>query len=245
MLNNAVGVIDQPIRRFQALPQQKKRNSARIIQIFGRQKADAYFTIDPRGPEALFLGLQDELAEITGVYEPMCGGGHLAEAIKQQKVAVFARDLNNYGYYDQCGEEDFLQSHYLPIGCNSIFSNPPYKHPLSYMIIKHAIEITPEGGYVAMLMPFEWDAPAGRADLFDEHSCFYKKIVLPFRVWWFKRDPKDPDFKKKSPHKYHCWLVWKKGHRGGGKIVHLPKRHFLHGLEAEKEILEVGEYCVL
>ena len=208
------------------------------IHSYNSIEDEAYFTVDPRAAQALFKGLKDDLHDITGVFEPMCGGGHLAEAIKEENIAVFAQDLNNYGYFQQEIKEDFLDCQYLPLGFNSIFSNPPYSHPLAETIIRHAIDITTSGGIIAMLMPHGWDSAGGRHSFFDDESCFYKRIILPCRLWWFK-----PDLEANPPQKDHIWYVWKKGHSGGSRNIYLKKDDFKNGQQAKDQIHLPAEFC--
>ena len=193
---------------------------------YQRYKNDAYFTVDDRPVPTLFTGLPELLPQVTGVLEPTCGAGHMAEDLRALKLAVMATDIANYGYHRQAAKEDFLTRDTMPIGHNFICMNPPYKAPLVDKIVNHALDILPNGYWAAFLVLQRFDAAGGRYKLFqDGQAGFYARVVLPYRVMWFK-PVVVPGKRTPGPAANHQWLVFQKGYKGPSKNVYLDPSQF-------------------
>lgn len=183
---------------------------------------DAYFTRDPRAVPALFLGLPELTQMASGFYEPFCGGGHIAEDVRELGFAVFASDLVDYGYSRQSWQVNFFDVEAMPIGFNAICSNLMYMRGQVDRAIMHALELLPEGGTLSLLLNHRFDAAKTRVPLFQApHSGFYARVVLPFRLWWFEVTEESED-----PAKDHSWFVWVKGYQGDSKNIYLDPAHF-------------------
>jgi len=188
---------------------------------FKRLDRDAYFTVDPRPVMALFDALPQLGNEITAVCEPFCGGGHISEDLKAHNLAVFSYDLKDYGYRYQIQKQDFFDMHSLPLCCNSIISNGPYKRGISDKVIEHALNLLPEGGYLALLLRHEFDAAGSRHKTFSKECGFYARVPLPFRLYWFPWDEDSED-----PQYNHTWFVWKKGYQGQNTTLTLNPKFY-------------------
>lgn len=191
-----------------------KKNQKRI-------KQDAYFTVDTRPIKALFLGCPELIEAITGIYEPFCGGGHMTEDLRDMDFAVFPGDIEDHGYKGQIWKQDFLDANCMPLGANTIISNPPYNRWQILKIIEHAMRLLPEGGFLCFLMNHRFDAAGERAGLFQPGNGFYARVVLPFRIWWFERHEDD-----KRPAQNHTWFVLQKGYKGEVKSIYLKPELF-------------------
>lgn len=90
-----------------------------------RQEHD-YYATDPVAIK--MLAQTDFFAGVKSVWEPACGGGHLAKAMEDLGLEVLATDLYNQGY----GEpgHDFLKA--TENHCDAIVTNPPYKYALEF-----------------------------------------------------------------------------------------------------------------
>lgn len=126
------------------------------------------------------------------IWEPACGAGHMAEAIKKTGNAVVATELHSQGY--GIGGVDFLTADALE--CDWIITNPPFK--LAEQFIKRCIE---HGKPFAMLLKSQYWHSARRRALFERHR---PAAVLPL-TW-------RPDFhfgaKGGSPTMECAWTVW-------------------------------------
>lgn len=228
------------------LPVQPLAKTHRSVAVFARIENDAYFTLDPRASEVLFIGLGDDAKRITGAADLMCGGGHLMELVKARNIATYASDLEDYGYYDQMAVADVFDAHYLPIGFNSSISNPVYKHPTTVKMIKHLIKIAPEGGLVCMLLPHAWDAAGGRAELFTSKFGYFRRIVSPVRYWWFHPEyrvvGKDGKLKQMTPRSNHSWHIWMKGFKGDATNCYFPASK-LAPFDPNTDVMRQMQFC--
>lgn len=94
---------------------------------------------------------------VSSILEPACGGGHLAERMKELGFIVTATDLycHNYGKWGI----DFLEwEQYFG---DAIVTNPPYKYALEFCM--HAIELCPK---VAMFLKLTFLEGAKRQAFF-------------------------------------------------------------------------------
>lgn len=155
-----------------------------------RNETDFYPT-----PENVTAALISHL-DLRGslVWEPACGAGHMAEAIKKTGNLVLATELNWQGY--GIGEVDFLTADVRE--CDWIITNPPFK--LAEQFIKRCIY---HGKPFAMLLKSQYWHSAKRRALFESHR---PSAVLPL-TW-------RPDFhfgaKGGSPTMECAWTVWGK-----------------------------------
>ena len=83
------------------------------------------------------------------ILEPCCGGGYMAEVIKNEGYSVVASDLVDRGYGQ--GGVDFLTADF-PVGKYDIITNPPYSNVAAF--INKALEICKKK--VAILMPLRY-----------------------------------------------------------------------------------------
>ena len=81
------------------------------------------------------------------VWEPACGGGHLARRLEELGHEVVATDLVYRGY--GIGSVDFLMTRDAPLGTDCILTNPPYK--MSTEFVEHALRLMGDKPVVMLL----------------------------------------------------------------------------------------------
>ncbi len=168
---------------------------------------------------------QDLLREETfndKVLEPFCGGGTMAEVIKQNGYEVEAYDLIDRGY-GKVG--DFFNVDY-PKKEYDIITNPPYDDNL-IEIIKRCLSLCKSK--VAILMPIRYLSGIER------HNELYSKFP-PSRVYIYCERvtiAKDADFEKYSASganmTIYGWFIWEKGHKGETELK------WIHNVRQEPE----------
>lgn len=109
------------------------------------------------------------------VWEPACGGGHLARRLEELGHEVVATDLVYRGY--GIGSVDFLMTRDAPLGTDCILTNPPYKYGTEF--VEHAMEILPKGAPAIMLL--KTTALEGKGRWERLYSKGYLKAVYQFR----------------------------------------------------------------
>lgn len=148
------------------------------------------------------------------VWEPACGKGDISDVVRSYNLGVTSSDIHNYGYDWQSYQWDFLKTTCLPMDCNNIITNPPYK--FSDDFVKHALKLLMDKrqgkplGKVAMLLRNEFSSAAKRDELFSDNPHFSLKIELTKRPQWFpKRSGKN-----NAPRHNYAWYVWDMQHTG-------------------------------
>ena len=155
------------------------------------------------------------------VWEPACGDGAILGVLLANHIKATGTDL--------LGGHDFLARTLLPLGVDSIITNPPFNEGPQF--VRHALApLEAQRGFVAMLFRTDSDQAKSRADNFD-HPAFAKKLCLRSRIVWFDR----ADGKKAAPSVNHAWWIFDWQHRGPPTIVYseLP-RHCAPVLERER-----------
>ena len=131
------------------------------------------------------------------VWEPACGGGHMAEVLKAWDLDVLATDLYDYGY--GIPQWDFLTGA-VPRGVKAIITNPPFM--LAEAFIRRADELRVP--FFAFLLKANYFNVAGRIGLFKEIPPSH---VMPL-TWRL-------DFTGKGAPTMDCsWYVWDPEARG-------------------------------
>jgi hypothetical protein len=167
------------------------------------QRAEPHDSLDyfPTPPWAT-RALCKYIIDIRGcnVWEPACGGGHMAEPLCEYARSVRATDVHDYGYG---GVRDFLfprSDHDLLAPVDWIITNPPFR--LAEQFVLRGLEIAGRG--VAMLVRTVFLESTGRY-----HNLFVPRppaIIAQFaeRVAMVK-GRLDP---VASSATSYCWLVW-------------------------------------
>jgi hypothetical protein len=111
----------------------------------------------------------------------------------------------DYGDPTHFYERDFL-SEKLPIGCEGIVTNPPYK--LAEQFAAYAIAICP---LVVMLMRLAFFESERRRDVLENCGlarihCFRKRLPMMHRADWVGR--------KGNSGMTFAWFVWDRSHVG-------------------------------
>lgn len=144
------------------------------------------------------------------VWEPACGDGAMAEALKQYFTNVMATDLHDYGY--GITDANFLTVHGDLKDRTLIITNPPYGEDAE-KFIRQALQLTgPAGGAVAMLLRNEYDCAKERVALFNRHP-FKRKIVLTTRPRWIPGSTG-------APRHNYAWYHWDWEYRSNPEIVY-------------------------
>ncbi len=137
-------------------------------------------------------------ARIKRVWEPAAGHGKMVRALERHGYEVIASDINPRGNRD-CESYDFVQETAWPgMQVDAIITNPPFNQAQQF--IERAFNWT---GFVAMLLPVNYDCAKSRAHLFADNPNFSKKIVLTRRIVFFDRPGA-------APSSNHCWMIWDK-----------------------------------
>ena len=125
-----------------------------------RHAADLYET----PPEAVEMLLRH--VPLQGpVLEPSAGRGAIVRELRRNGLQVHAFDLHDHGAEPALGIEtgvDFLSTTSMS-GCRSIVMNPPFKDAEAH--VRHALQLLPDRGTLAVLLRMNWIAAKGRADL--------------------------------------------------------------------------------
>lgn len=166
-----------------------------------RQEHD-YYATDPIAMEKLLT--HETFSPV--VWECACGGGHLAEVMKDHGYRVIATDLIYRGYGLQ-HPFDFLKEDITNFN-GDIITNPPYSEALNF--VRKALETITQGHKVAMFLRVQFLEGL-------ERNKFYK-IHPPFRIYVFSKRvqcAKNGDFDSygKSAVCY-AWFIWKKDFKG-------------------------------
>ncbi len=166
-----------------------------------RQSED-YYATEPRAAELL---LQNE--ELHNVWEPACGGGHLAEVFRSHGCLGRASDL-----VDRC-EGKYEVGDFLAMENTAwegdIVTNPPYKFAQEF--IEKALSIVPEGAKVCMFLKLTFLEGKGRKDLFLRFPL--KRLYVSSSRLNCAMNGDFKTYKYNSAVAYG-WYVWEKGYRG-------------------------------
>jgi hypothetical protein len=125
-----------------------------------RHAADLYET----APEAVEMLVRH--VPLQGpVLEPSAGRGAIVRELRRNGLKVHASDL--YDHQAEAALEieigvDFLSMVSMS-GCRSIVMNPPFRDAEAH--VRHALQLLPDGGTLAVLLRMTWIAAKGRADL--------------------------------------------------------------------------------
>ncbi len=163
-----------------------------------RETHDYYAT----EPKAIKLLLEQET--FNNVWEVACGGGHLAEVLKEGGVLGRATDLIDRGYGD--GQVDFLTVYESWDG--DIITNPPYK--FAQQFIEKSIETVGVGNKVAMFLRIQFLEGKARGKMFAKYP---PKVVYVSRTRLKCAIAGDFDAMTGSAPCY-AWFVWEKGFTG-------------------------------
>ena len=176
-----------------------------------RQVRD-YYATDPQALFDLFSAVKEDEGDLfwkgDNIWEPACGDGNLANAMRELGYTVHESDIHDYG----TGHEvlDFLESGGTGVGWEgNIVTNPPYK--IGKQFIEKSLENINEGYKAAFLMRIQFLESKGRHEFFKKHP---PKFVYVFssRIRIFKNN----DQVKYSGGQPLCyaWLIWEKGFSG-------------------------------
>ncbi|MCI5777522.1 MAG: hypothetical protein MR215_07875 [Bacteroidales bacterium] len=159
-----------------------------------------YYATDPKAAK-LLLDIEPEL---TDIWEPACGDGHLAGVFAEYNKLAAATDLIDRGYGKP--NVDFLQSSHHHNG--DIVTNPPFRYALEFA--QKSLDLIPEVRKVAMFLRIQFLEGKARRKFFDEYPP--KTVyVATSRI----KCAMNGDFEStKGSAALYAWFVWQKGWKG-------------------------------
>jgi hypothetical protein len=112
-----------------------------------------YYPTPPWATRAL-IRILDLNFDLGSVWEPACGGGHMAEVLAESFQSVLATDLYDHGYAGRAGDLiDFLSPEAARLGpVDWVITNPPFK--LADEFIRVGLERAREGVAVLCRLQF-------------------------------------------------------------------------------------------
>ena len=134
----------------------------------------------------------------------------MAEALKANGVArVFCSDVIDHGYTGLDGIFDFVSDRSSNNQrFSGIITNPPYglRNTLAEQFIEVGLRRLAPGGFLALLLPVDFDAAKSRRHLFSDSPQFVAKIILTRRIVWFERR----DGTREAPKENHGWFLFQR-----------------------------------
>lgn len=170
----------------------------------GRVEYD-YYATPPETTRAIL-----EKVELNGsILEPACGGGHMAEVIKEYYPdrEVVCTDLIYRGYGQ--GGIDFL-SHDYGRNFGTVITNPPFKYMQQFT--ERALEISTDK--VLMFGKIQFLESKRRRVLFEETPLKYVYVFSERQHPMRNGSPFDENGKKLSTVMCFAWFVWEHGYEG-------------------------------
>jgi hypothetical protein len=140
------------------------------------------------------------------IWEPAAGAGHLARGLEAVGARVFTSDVELNPGLD--AQFDFLSAG-MPVGLrqyDGCVTNPPWGqgNRLAVAFIESGLSrIASGGGFLAFLLPTDFDSARTRLHLFHD-ARFLARISLTSRPIWFART----DGHKAAPKENCSWFVW-------------------------------------
>lgn len=156
-----------------------------------------------------------------GIWEPACGTGEMVKAIVAAGVAyAHATDIVDHGYSGMDDRLDFLKDNCRLTHYDGIITNPPYGHrgELAEAFIRRGLRKTADYGFLALLLPVDFDSAVKRRALFADCPYFAGKIILTQRIKWFDGPS--------SPSANHAWFLWQRtwiGERQTPRLLYAPR----------------------
>jgi hypothetical protein len=138
------------------------------------------------------------------VWEPACGDGRMSEALAAAGARVFSSDIVDRGYRAFDRKFDFISSCSSPLLFDAVITNPPFggQGRLAERFITAGIARIGDG-FLALLLPVDFDSAKTRAELFGRCPQFVGKLVLTRRIKWFEH-PTRPGM---QPKENSAWFV--------------------------------------
>jgi hypothetical protein len=162
-----------------------------------------------------------ELRGLT-VWEPACGEGRMAEALKAAGCArVYSTGIVN-GYAGQDGVFDFLSERTPDLPrCDGTPFGPRGKTAEAF--IARGLQLLGNGftNFVALLLPHDFDSAKTRAHLFGDCPYFAGKITLRRRVKWFEH----PDRPQRNPKENSAWFLFRRYASPPPIVLYAPSNH--------------------
>ena len=142
------------------------------------------------------------------IWEPACGAGRMAEALKAAGATVYCSDVESRGF-PLDALIDFTLASTAPNDFNGtirIISNPAFgrQGKIADRFIEAGLRLIGGGGFLALLLAADFDSGKTRARFFRDCPLFAGKIVLTRRIVWFS----NPDPEKERPKENHAWFLW-------------------------------------
>jgi len=147
----------------------------------------------------------------TSVWEPACGRGHMARALREYALHVYATDVHDYGHG---GVKDFLWPG-APTEYDLIITNPPFR--LAYQFVDRGLDIAQRGVAVLVRSVFI-ESIARYQNLFrDRPPAIMGQFTERVPMVKGRVDP------EASTATSYCWLVWyREPAWNGTKLVWIP-----------------------
>jgi hypothetical protein len=140
------------------------------------------------------------------IWECAAGDGRMARALAIHGARVFSSDVESYERLDAVF--DFLSPGFPEsLGrFDGIVTNSPwgFRNRTAVAFIKNGlVRIDETGGFLALLLPTDFDSAVTRLPLF-QHPFFAGRIILTDRPVWFERT----DGGCEAPKENCCWALW-------------------------------------
>lgn len=166
----------------------------------GEREPDDFYATDPKAVDMLC-----DLEKFSPVvFEPACGQGHIADALKARGYSVKCMDLVDRGY-EGCETGDFLECRREGMDAD-IVTNPPYK--LAQEFVEKSMQVVGDGHKVAMFLKLTFLETARRREMFKKYPPKTVYVASQRIACW-------PNGKKTSQSMVcYAWFVWQKGFAG-------------------------------
>ena len=167
-----------------------------------------YYATDPKSTRALLDNVQFYGDEFL---EPCCGGGHIAEVIKEYypNANITAIDIVDRGY--GIGGINFLTYETEKKFAN-IITNPPYS--LAQEFIEKSLSLLKENGKIAMFLKLQFLEGIGRKEFFEKAPLKYVYVFRARQSPWMNGNPLNENGKKWSSTMCFAWFIFENGFDG-------------------------------
>jgi len=183
-----------------------------------KQKKSHIWDRDPHDwyvePTECSLALFD-LEQFDGtIWDPACGMGNIISSAKRSGLPAIGTDLVNRGVH--CSKQmNFLEND-ADFEFSNIVSNPPFG--LAEEFVKKSIEIVPQGGKVAMILPMVWLSGFSSKRDWLPGSPLSKYFSISPRPSMPPGAVIKAGVKAGNGTKDFAWFVWQKGYCGNATV---------------------------